>query len=122
MSKFGKELIESLTEAADHAEGKATNVQLAREATMYRVTLECSGVPPHEGDTAAIGIARNFAEHRLHHANVSCTFADGIMTLVAENDFDPKGLALMDEFSDCLSAYIATRFDGDIIVKSTSAI
>jgi len=38
--------------------------------------------------------------------------------LQAENDFDSEGLALMDEFSDCLSAYIAEPFDGEIKLES----
>jgi hypothetical protein len=65
---------------------------------MYRVVLECSGISSDEGHTAALDIAKNFAEHRPHHVNVTCSFADGKLTLVADNDFDPKGLALMDEF------------------------
>jgi len=87
---------------------------------MYKVVLECSGVPIDEGDAAALDITREFSEHRLHHRNATCSFADGILTLVAENDFDPKGLALMDEFSDCLSAYISRHVDGDIRVKSAT--
>jgi hypothetical protein len=42
----------------------------------------------------------------MARAGVTCTFSDGTLTLVAFNDFDPDGLALSDEFSDCLSAYI----------------
>jgi hypothetical protein len=89
---------------------------------MYRVVLECTGVPGAEGKAAAEDIAREFAEHRSHHKNVTCSFLDHKLTLVAENDFDPKGLALMDEFSDCLSAYISTSFDGDILVRSTTVV
>jgi hypothetical protein len=61
-------------------------------------------------------------EHRPHHRNVTCSFSDGRLTLTAENDFDSKGLALMDEFSDCLSAYISIGFDGDLSVKSVTAL
>jgi hypothetical protein len=89
---------------------------------MYRVILECSGIPNNEGYTAAQGITRAFAEHRPHHKNVTCSFVDGKLILVAENDFDPKGLALMDELSDCLSAYTSMHFDGDITVKSATII
>ncbi len=71
-----------------------------------------------EGHGAATGIAREFADHRTHHANVICSFADGKLILIAENDFDPKELALMDEFSDCLSAYISTPFDGELVIQA----
>ena len=40
------------------------------------------------------------------------------MVLQAENDADSNGLALSDEFSDCISAYIAELFDGEIKVES----
>lgn len=89
---------------------------------MYRVVLECTGVPDAEGIAAAEDIAREFVEHRSHHKNVTCSFSDHKLILVAENDFDPQGLALMDEFSDCLSAYTSMNFDGDIVVKSSAAI
>ena len=89
---------------------------------MFRIVLECSGVPSDQGEVAARDITKEFAEHRPHHRNVTCSFADGKLTLIAENDYDPKGLALMDEFSDCLSAFIRGGFDGDLVVKSASII
>jgi hypothetical protein len=79
-------------------------------------------VPIDQGETAALDIARHFAEHRPHHQNVKCLFAEGKLILVAENDYDPKGLALIDEFSDCLSAFIRGGIDGDMRVKSVSVI
>ena len=85
-----------------------------RGAPMYRVTLACENVPAGAGGEAASDIQKEFAAHRPHHKNVSCTFTDGELVLTAENDFDPDGLALMDEFSDCISAYIAEPFDGGI--------
>ena len=89
---------------------------------MYRVVLECSGVPAAEGAEAATDIEREFREHRPHHQNVRCTFDSGKLVLQAENDFDADGMALMDEFSDCISAYVATAFDGDLKVVSSTAI
>ena len=88
---------------------------------MYRVVLKCSGISSDEGHIAAQDIAQNFAEHRPHHVNVTCSYADGRLTLIAENDFDPKGLALMDEFSDCLSAYLSEGH-GEASVKSATTI
>jgi hypothetical protein len=81
---------------------------------MFRVTLACGGVPLSAGRTTARDIQREFAEHRQHHQNVTCVFTNGELVLSAENDFDPEGLALMDEFSDCISAYITELFDGRI--------
>lgn len=89
---------------------------------MYRVVLECRGIPQDEGGAAALDIAKEFAEHRPYHLKVTCTFLDGTLTLTAENDFDREGLALMDEFSDCLSAYTSMTFDCDISVKSVSIV
>jgi len=85
---------------------------------MYKVVLSCSGVPQEAGAEAATDIAKEFAEHRQWHKNVSCIWDGSRLLLSAENDYDPKGLALMDEFSDCISAYIVDGFDGDIKVES----
>jgi hypothetical protein len=85
---------------------------------MYRVVLECTGVPQSEGPAAAQDITREFSEHRQHHKNVRCIFLDDKLTLVAENDFDPNGFALMDEFSDCICAYTSMTFHAHIAVAS----
>jgi hypothetical protein len=88
---------------------------------MFRVTLACENVPVSAGAEAARDIQQEFVEHRTHHQNVVCTFTNGELVLTAENDFDPDGLALMDEFSDCISAYIAEPFDGAIrLVKAVA--
>ena len=67
-------------------------------------------------------IQGEFAEHRRHHKNVACSFTNGELLLTAENDYDPGGLALMDEFSDCISAYVAEPLDDDIRVVSAVTI
>jgi hypothetical protein len=36
---------------------------------------------------------------------VSCRFERGTLVLCGTNDFDKNGLALLDEFGDCLFAY-----------------
>ena len=81
----------------------------------------CTGVPEAEGTVAAADIATEFAEHRTHHQNVRCDYAAGNLTLTVENDFDENGLATVDEFSDCISAYIAQPFDGSIEVQSITS-
>jgi hypothetical protein len=40
------------------------------------------------------------------------------LILQADNDFDSNGLALLDEFSDAISACIKDSFDGDLRVLS----
>ena len=42
------------------------------------------------------------------------------LILQADNDFDPNGLALQDEFSDAISASLTDGFDGDIDVVSVN--
>lgn len=78
---------------------------------MYRITLECYGVPAAAGDEAARDIAEAFRLRYPHEHNVICTFVDGKLRLTAENDYDPEGLSLMDEFSDNICAYVGP-FDG----------
>ena len=85
---------------------------------MYRIVLACYGVPATAGEVAAIDITREFAEHRSWHRNVQCSWDGTRLILRAENDVDSTGLALFDEFSDCISAYITELFDGEIKVES----
>lgn len=87
---------------------------------MYRVVLTCSGVPQDEGAEAVSDIANEFKVNRIWHHNVCCKWDGNQLILQAENDFDPLGLALQDEFSDCLSAYTAKPFDGQIRIQSIS--
>jgi hypothetical protein len=49
---------------------------------------------------------------------VVCRWDGHVLILQAENDFDREGLALIDEFSDAISACIANGFDGNISVNS----
>jgi hypothetical protein len=91
------------------------------ENGRYRVTLACDGAPVHAGPQAAIDITQEFA-HRPGHENVVCTWNGLALILQAENDFDPEGLALIDEFSDAISAYIADGFDGNIRVLSAARL
>jgi hypothetical protein len=84
---------------------------------MYQITLVCKGVPAHTGATAAQDIAEEFA-HRPWHKDVSCVWDGSNLILQADNDFDSNGLALLDEFSDAISACIKDGFDGDLQVLS----
>jgi hypothetical protein len=76
-------------------------------AGMFKITMRARGISPKAGPAAAKEIEDEFREHRPWHEDVTCSFSDGTLVLVAFNDFDPDGLALSDEFSDCLAAYLA---------------
>lgn len=84
---------------------------------MYRIILACNGVPANVGATCARDISEEFT-HRPWHENVTCLWDGAQLILQAENDFDAKGLALLDEFSDAISACIKGGFDGDIEILS----
>lgn len=81
---------------------------------MFRVTLACDRVPVGAGEAAARDIQQEFRQHRTHQQNVVCTYANGALVLTAENDFDRDGFALMDEFSDCIHAYMEDLPSGEI--------
>jgi len=51
---------------------------------------------------------------------VQCEWDGSQLILQAENDFDSDGLALLNEFSDAISAYIQDGFDGDIDIVSVN--
>ena len=82
-----------------------------------RIILACKGVPANAGAVAARDISEEFT-HRPFHENVTCVWGGSQLILQAENDFDSKGLALVDEFSDAISACIKDGFDGDIGILS----
>ena len=84
---------------------------------MYRIQVTCDGVPAAVGPQAAIDIGQEFQERHWHKL-VSCTFEDGRLSIEVENDFDPQGLALLDEFSDAIVACIEEPFEGDMKVES----
>lgn len=88
---------------------------------MYRITLECHDVPTAAGDEAARDITEAFRLYYPHEHNVSCTFVDGKLRLVAENDYDAQGRNLMDEFSDNICAYVEP-FDVDIKLVSVETL
>ncbi len=87
---------------------------------MFRVELTCNGLPSHLGPQAAEDITSSFKE-RTWHQNVSCTWDGALLRLVAENDFDSSGLALLDEFSDEICNCIAGGF-GPVKVVSVAEI
>ena len=89
---------------------------------MYRIILACNGVPPSAGSEAAVDITAEFSDHRPWQKNVVCTWDGARLLLQADAEHDSKGLGLMDEFSDCISAYIRDGFDGNITVESIAVL
>jgi hypothetical protein len=88
---------------------------------MYRIILACKGVPTNVGTAAARDIANEFAQ-RTWHKTVTCVWDGSKLILQADTEFDSDGVALKDEFSDAISAYISDAFDGDIETLSVAII
>ena len=86
---------------------------------MYRIVLACNGMPADVGAVAARDITEEFT-HRPWQRNVRCEWDWSRLILQADNDFDSNGLALLDEFSDAISAFVADGFDAGIDVVSVS--
>jgi hypothetical protein len=89
------------------------------EGGRYRVVVACDGIPDDRGLQAVTDVAEEFT-HRPWHENVECKWNDGVLFLSAENDYDPRGLALMDEFSDAISACVAGDFGYGIRLVSAT--
>lgn len=88
---------------------------------MYRIVLACSGIPADDGLAGAESIQGAFT-HRAWHTNVKCKWTGSQLLLQADNDYDSNRLALMDEFSDEISACILDAGDGDIEVVSVTVL
>jgi hypothetical protein len=87
----------------------------------YRVILACTGVPTNAGAQAALDITEEFTHRPWHHSAV-CRWDGNVLILQAENDFDPNGVALTDEFSDAISANVEGGFEDDIRAQSSESI
>lgn len=76
-----------------------------RLVPQYRITLTCAGLTDAEAKNAPADIEAEFS-HRPWHQNVACGWDGKLLWLEAENDYDPKGEALLDEFSDAVVANV----------------
>jgi hypothetical protein len=72
----------------------------------FKITVVCSGIDASAGAIAAQDIEAEFRDRRRWHQDVHCRYENGTLILCGKNDFDRAGLALLDEFGDCLSAYL----------------
>jgi hypothetical protein len=88
---------------------------------MYRIVLACDGIPADAGAQSARDISDEF-KHRSWHKNATCVWDGSQLILQAENDFDSNGLALLDEFSEAISACAKDGGDGDIKIVSVTEI
>lgn len=87
---------------------------------MYRIKIICTGLSSEEGKEASCDIAQEFREHRDWHNNPTCTRDGEKLILTVENDFDNDGQATLDEFGDCLAAYVTDYFDCNVTVDSVT--
>lgn len=87
---------------------------------MYRITIDCFDIRDEDGPEAAADIESEFREHRTWFTDPSCLYESGKLTLSATNDVDSDGLALLDEFGDCLEAYLGEH--GEVRVRQVEAI
>jgi len=83
--------------------------------------LACNDVPADAGTIAALDISEEFT-HRPWHQNVTCVWDGSRLILQADDDFDSKGLTLLEEFSVVITACIKDGFDGDIEVLSVTTL
>jgi hypothetical protein len=88
---------------------------------MNRIVMVCSGVPPEIGPQAAEDITAGFRE-RPWHRNVICTWDGSVLRLEADNDYDPGGKALSDEFSDEICANTSASFSFEIKLESAQQL
>jgi hypothetical protein len=87
---------------------------------MFRVTLICDGLAPAAGEEAARDITREFADALQWHRRVTCDWDGARLILRSENDFDETGQATLDEFGDCIAAYVAECEGSSIRIESVS--
>jgi hypothetical protein len=89
---------------------------------MYRLRLVCFGVPRLSGLEAASDITKEFSGHRRWFSNVTCRWDGERLILQPDSDVDSDGRALLDEFSDCVSAYVAGDFESNILIESVEQV
>jgi hypothetical protein len=70
------------------------------------VTVVCHGLTEAEGSAAELEVAEEF-RHRGWHQDVRCDWKNPVLRLVATNDFDHSGQALLDEFWDAVLASVS---------------
>lgn len=88
---------------------------------LIRVLARVFQQTANTGPVSARAISEELAR-RPWHENVKCFFVGSSLILQADNDFDSNGLALVDEFSDSISACVKDGFSGDIETLSITSL
>lgn len=88
---------------------------------MFRIVLAATGLPRDKNPTVAEDIEEEFTR-RPWHQNVRCIWEGDKLILQAENDFDSDGLALLDEFSDVITACAEDVGDGGLEIVSVQPV
>jgi hypothetical protein len=87
---------------------------------MFHVVLECE-IPASCGpERATLDITDEF-QQRPWHQNVRCSWDGRTLRLEADNDYDERGLALLDEFSDAVVACVKDAEYSDMRVVSVTS-
>lgn len=73
---------------------------------MWRLQVTCEGLTAEEGAAAPALVFVVFT-HRPWHHRVQCTWDGSLSRLVADNDYDATGNALLDEYTDAVVASVA---------------
>lgn len=71
---------------------------------MFRITVSCDGIPPEQWREAINDVREKFRNRQWHHI-VDIRWSGQTLLLTVENDYDPTGEAVADEFSDTIAAY-----------------
>jgi len=79
-------------------------------------------LPASAGEETARDITKEFADSRQWHSRVTCEWDGTRLILRSENDFDETGQATLDEFSDCISTYIAEPGEFSIRIESVQEL
>lgn len=72
---------------------------------MFEIVVSCAGVSEQVALAGVSDILAEFAKRPWHSA-VSCHWNGSRILLQARNDYDSTGLALLDEFSDAICAFL----------------
>ena len=72
---------------------------------MYEIAVACKGVSEGAARAALDDIVEEFSQ-RPWHTVVDCRWDEDRILLVARNDYDENGKALLDEFSDAICACV----------------
>ena len=71
---------------------------------MFRIIVSCDGITPEQWPEAVSDVRVEFASRHWHRI-IDIRWSGQTLLLTVENDYDARGEALADEFSDTIAAY-----------------